>query len=91
MNPNTLGLFGENVAEIAHVVGAGGWWPTTGPTSICILGVVRPGDMGFDIVHSNLHQPPLLTVLVAWEPARWRWWSGSPNTFPARCRRTADG
>ena len=56
-NPNTLGLFEENVAEIAQVVHeAGGLVYYDGANLNAILGVVRPGDMGFDIVHSNLHK-----------------------------------
>ncbi len=56
-NPNTLGLFEEHVAEIAEVVhGADGLVYYDGANLNAILGVVRPGDMGFDIVHSNLHK-----------------------------------
>ncbi len=56
-NPNTLGLFEEHVAEIAAVVhDAGGLVYYDGANLNAILGVVRPGDMGFDIVHSNLHK-----------------------------------
>ena len=56
-NPNTLGLFEEHVAEIAEVVhGVDGLVYYDGANLNAILGVVRPGDMGFDIVHSNLHK-----------------------------------
>jgi glycine dehydrogenase subunit 2 len=56
-NPNTLGLFEEDVADIAAVVhAAGGLVYYDGANLNAILGVVRPGDMGFDIVHSNLHK-----------------------------------
>ena len=56
-NPNTLGLFEEDVAEIAEIVhGVDGLVYYDGANLNAILGVVRPGDMGFDIVHSNLHK-----------------------------------
>jgi glycine dehydrogenase subunit 2 len=56
-NPNTLGLFEEHIAEIAekvHDVDALVYYD--GANLNAILGVARPGDMGFDIVHSNLHK-----------------------------------
>lgn len=56
-NPNTLGLFEENIIEIAkyiHSVDAKLYYD--GANLNGILGVVRPGDMGFDIVHLNLHK-----------------------------------
>jgi glycine dehydrogenase subunit 2 len=56
-NPNTLGLFEEDIAEIASVVhAAGGLLYYDGANMNAILGVTRPGDMGFDIVHLNLHK-----------------------------------
>lgn len=56
-NPNTLGLFDENIAEIAEVVHeAGGLLYYDGANANAILGISRPGDMGFDIVHFNLHK-----------------------------------
>ncbi len=56
-NPNTLGLFEEDICEIARVVHeAGGLVYYDGANLNAILGVARPGDMGFDIVHSNLHK-----------------------------------
>jgi glycine dehydrogenase subunit 2 len=56
-NPNTLGLFEENIAEMADEVhGAGGLLYYDGANLNAILGVSRPGDMGFDIVHLNLHK-----------------------------------
>ncbi|MGO9456317.1 MAG: aminomethyl-transferring glycine dehydrogenase subunit GcvPB [Acidimicrobiales bacterium] len=56
-NPNTLGLFEEDIEAIAaatHEVG--GLLYYDGANLNAILGVVRPGDMGFDIVHLNLHK-----------------------------------
>ncbi len=56
-NPNTLGLFEENIKEIAkliHEVDALLYYD--GANLNGILGVARPGDMGFDIVHLNLHK-----------------------------------
>jgi len=56
-NPNTLGLFDENIAEIASVVhGVGGTLYYDGANLNAIMGWTRPGDMGFDIVHVNLHK-----------------------------------
>ncbi len=56
-NPNTLGLFDENIAEIASVVHEhGGTLYYDGANLNAIMGHSRPGDMGFDIVHVNLHK-----------------------------------
>ncbi|MFC5713339.1 aminomethyl-transferring glycine dehydrogenase subunit GcvPB [Thalassorhabdus alkalitolerans] len=56
-NPNTLGLFEENIEEMARVVHeAGGKLYYDGANSNAILGIARPGDMGFDVVHLNLHK-----------------------------------
>ena len=56
-NPNTVGLFEEEIIEIAAAVhGVGGLLYYDGANLNAILGVVRPGDMGFDIVHMNLHK-----------------------------------
>ncbi len=56
-NPNTLGLFEEDIAEITEAVhSVGGLVYYDGANLNAILGVARPGDMGFDIVHSNLHK-----------------------------------
>jgi glycine dehydrogenase subunit 2 len=56
-NPNTLGLFEEDIGEVARLVhSSGGLLYYDGANLNAILGVVRPGDMGFDIVHMNLHK-----------------------------------
>jgi glycine dehydrogenase subunit 2 len=56
-NPNTLGVFDENIAEIASIVhGVGGTLYYDGANLNAIMGFTRPGDMGFDIVHVNLHK-----------------------------------
>jgi len=56
-NPNTVGLFEEDIAEIAAAVHeVGGLLYYDGANLNAILGVIRPGDMGFDIVHMNLHK-----------------------------------
>lgn len=56
-NPNTLGLFDENIAIIADIVHkAGGLLYYDGANANAILGISRPGDMGFDVVHLNLHK-----------------------------------
>jgi glycine dehydrogenase subunit 2 len=56
-NPNTLGLFEEDIQEITQVVHeAGGLVYYDGANLNAILGRTRPGDMGFDIVHINTHK-----------------------------------
>ncbi len=56
-NPNTLGLFEEDILEIADIVhAAGGLLYYDGANANAIMGKVRPGDMGFDVVHLNLHK-----------------------------------
>ncbi len=56
-NPNTLGLFERDIREIASLVhGCGGLLYYDGANMNPLLGVVRPGDMGFDIMHLNLHK-----------------------------------
>jgi glycine dehydrogenase subunit 2 len=56
-NPNTLGLFEDAVAEIAAAVhGAGGLMYYDGANANALLGNARPGDMGFDLMHLNLHK-----------------------------------
>jgi glycine dehydrogenase subunit 2 len=56
-NPNTLGLFDRNIEEIARIVhDAGATLYYDGANLNAIMGVTRPGDMGFDIVHFNLHK-----------------------------------
>ncbi|KPV60209.1 glycine dehydrogenase [Paenibacillus sp. A3] len=56
-NPSTLGLFEEHIVEIAEIVHeAGGLLYYDGANSNAIMGITRPGDMGFDVVHLNLHK-----------------------------------
>jgi len=56
-NPNTLGIFEERISEIEKIVHeAGGLLYYDGANLNAILGKARPGDMGFDIVHLNLHK-----------------------------------
>ena len=56
-NPSTLGVFEEKIQEIAKIVhDAGGLLYYDGANFNAILGKVRPGDMGFDVVHLNLHK-----------------------------------
>lgn len=56
-NPSTLGVFERGIAEIADVVHeAGGLLYYDGANLNAILGKVRPGDMGFDVIHMNLHK-----------------------------------
>ena len=56
-NPSTLGLFESKIEAIAKIVhDAGGLLYYDGANSNAIMGIVRPGDMGFDVVHLNLHK-----------------------------------
>lgn len=56
-NPSTLGLFETNIEEIARIVhDAGGLLYYDGANANAIMGISRPGDMGFDVVHFNLHK-----------------------------------
>jgi glycine dehydrogenase subunit 2 len=56
-NPNTLGLFEEEIAEIAAAVHeAGGLMYYDGANANAIMGYARPGDMGFDLMHLNTHK-----------------------------------
>jgi glycine dehydrogenase subunit 2 len=56
-NPNTLGLFEEHVREVNQIIhDAGGLVYGDGANLNAIVGIARPGDLGFDIIHSNLHK-----------------------------------
>jgi len=56
-NPSTLGVFERRIREVADVVHkAGGLLYYDGANLNAILGKVRPGDMGFDVIHMNLHK-----------------------------------
>ena len=56
-NPNTVGIFDENILEITRLVhDAGGLCYYDGANLNAVMGVVRPGDMGFDCIHLNLHK-----------------------------------
>ena len=56
-NPNTLGLFDANIVQIAEIVhGVGATLYYDGANLNAVMGLSRPGDMGFDIVHFNLHK-----------------------------------
>ena len=56
-NPNTLGIFDKNIREITQIVHeAGGLCYYDGANLNAVMGIVRPGDMGFDCIHLNLHK-----------------------------------
>lgn len=56
-NPNTLGIFDKNILEITKIVHeAGGLCYYDGANLNAIIGKSRPGDMGFDVIHLNLHK-----------------------------------
>ena len=56
-NPNTVGLFDKNILKITELVhGCGGLCYYDGANLNAVMGTVRPGDMGFDVIHLNLHK-----------------------------------
>ena len=56
-NPNTVGIFDKNILEITKTVHeAGGLCYYDGANLNAVMGLVRPGDMGFDVIHLNLHK-----------------------------------
>jgi glycine dehydrogenase subunit 2 len=56
-NPNTLGLFDEGMAEVVEIIhGCGALLYNDGANFNSILGIVRPGDLGVDVMHFNLHK-----------------------------------
>ena len=56
-NPNTVGIFEEHILEITRIIHeAGGLCYYDGANLNAIMGITRPGDMGFDVVHLNLHK-----------------------------------
>ena len=56
-NPNTVGLFDKNILEITNIIHeCGGVNYYDGANLNAVMGIVRPGDMGFDVIHLNLHK-----------------------------------
>jgi glycine dehydrogenase subunit 2 len=56
-NPNTLGLFEEHVLEVAELIhGCGGLMYGDGANVNALMGIAKPGDLGFDVLHYNLHK-----------------------------------
>ncbi|MEF9946332.1 MAG: aminomethyl-transferring glycine dehydrogenase subunit GcvPB [Lachnospiraceae bacterium] len=56
-NPNTVGLFDKNILEITEIIhSCGGLCYYDGANLNAVMGTVRPGDMGFDVIHLNLHK-----------------------------------
>jgi glycine dehydrogenase subunit 2 len=56
-NPNTLGLFEEHVVEVAEIIhSVGGLMYLDGANFNAVLGITRPGDQGFDVMHMNVHK-----------------------------------
>ena len=56
-NPNTVGLFDKNILEITKIIHeCGGLCYYDGANLNAVMGTVRPGDMGFDVIHLNLHK-----------------------------------
>ena len=96
-NPNTLGLFDENILEITRIVReAGGVNYYDGANLNAVMGVARPGDMGFDLVHLNLHKTfstPAAAPAAARSAARRSLRRSCParatNAPSGACRRSA--
>ena len=87
-NPNTVGIFDRNILEITRLVHeAGGLCYYDGANLNAVMGVVRPGDMGFDCIHMNLHN----TLATSWWwcgrwPTCWHWAGrGSPRRRRTPC------
>ncbi len=77
-NPNTLGLFDENILTITKLVHeCGGLNYYDGANLNAIMGIARPGDMGFDVVHINLHK----TFSTPHG-------GGGPGSGPVGCKKT---
>lgn len=71
-NPNTVGIFDKNILDITQIVHeAGGLCYYDGANLNAVMGVVRPGDMGFDVIHLNLHKT-FSTPTAAVAPVRAR-------------------
>jgi glycine dehydrogenase subunit 2 len=85
-NPNTLGLFDEHILEIVETVHkAGGLVYGDGANMNALLGITRPGDLGFDILHLNLHKTfPHRTVAAVRAPDLWPSPSVWKISFPIR-------
>ncbi len=80
-NPNTVGIFDSNILEITRIVHeAGGLNYYDGANLNAIMGVVRPGDMGFDVIHLNLHK----TFSTPHG-------GGGPGSGPVGCKRFLSG
>jgi len=77
-NPNTLGLFDRNILEITKIIhDAGGLAYYDGANLNAVIGIARPGDMGFDVMHLNLHK----TFSTPHG-------GGGPGSGPVGCRET---
>jgi glycine dehydrogenase subunit 2 len=83
-NPSTLGLFEKNIKEIADLVHeAGGLLYYDGANMNAIMGISRPGDMGFDVIHYNLHKT-FSTPHGGGGPGSGPVGKGTPGGVPAR-------
>ena len=92
-NPNTVGLFDKNILAITEIVhAAGGLCYYDGANLNAVMGVARPGDMGFDVVHLNLHKTfATPTAAAASAAARWAARPSSSPICPARGRNGCRG
>lgn len=100
-NPNTVGLFDKNILEITRIIhDCGGQCYYDGANLNAVMGTVRPGDMGFDVIHLNLHKTfstphgGAAQEAVPWDARsiwyssfRLYWWKVQ-RSFPLRRRST---
>ena len=89
-NPNTVGIFDQNILEITRLVHeAGGLCYYDGANLNAVMGVVRPGDMGFDCIHMNLHKTFAAAAALALAP--WAARRFCPNSCPTPPRPKKQG
>ncbi len=91
-NPNTLGMFEEHIEEVCQLVhAAGGLVYGDGANMNALLGIAKPGEIGFDVIHYNLHKTfSTPTVAAAQAAGQWRCaktlWSFCPARLCAKYR-----
>ena len=84
-NPNTLGLFEENILEMADIVhGAGGKLYYDGANLNAVMSKARPGDMGFDVCSLKLAQNVYWSTRWWWTWFRSSWSKSRFDSIPAK-------
>lgn len=82
-NPNTVGLFDKNILKITEIVhNCGGLCYYDGANLNAVMGTVRPGDMGFDVIHLNLHKT-FSTPHGGGGPGSGRWCKMAAGSVPS--------